>query len=182
MDHESKVKRFERLIMPHLDTAHDLARWLTRNDSDAEDVVQTACLRAFRYLDKFDGANPSAWLLAIVRNTYITWMKQNHPREEVPDAGTAREPSASHSGSLLGDGGDLAKDPETHLVEDRERARLNELVAKLPPLFREVIVLREIADMSYREIADIIGIPIGTVMSRLSRARRLLQGAWSGPR
>lgn len=181
MDHESKVKRFERLIMPHLDTAHAFARWLTRNESDAEDVVQTACLRAFTYFDKFDGANPSAWMLAIVRNTYLTWMKQNHPREETAETSATDDQYASSSAALLNQS-DFVKDPEARLVEDRERARLNELVAQLPPLFREVIVLREIADMSYREIADIIGIPIGTVMSRLSRARRLLRSAWSDPR
>lgn len=179
MDREIKVRRFEQSMMPHLDAAHDLARWLTRNDSDAQDVVQTAYLRAFKYFDNFDGASPSAWLLAIVRNTCITWMKRNRPREEVPDSDAVYDQAVSDAEPLLvGGSRELAKDPETHLVEGRDRTRINELVAKLPAEFREVVVLREIEDLSYREIAYIVGIPIGTVMSRLSRARKLLRDAW----
>ena len=183
MDPESKIERFERLILPHLDMAHDLARWLTRNDIDAQDVLQTACLRAFQYFDKFDGENPAAWLLAIVRNTCITWMKRNRSREELTDTDLVSDRAGSETEPLLGGGSrELAKDPETHLLEGRDRSRINELVAKLPPEFREVIVLREIEDLSYREIADVVGIPIGTVMSRLSRARKLLQDAWPSRR
>ncbi len=180
MDRAIKVRRFGQSIMPHLDAAYDLARWLTRNDSDAQDVVQTAYLRAFEYFDNFDdGASPSAWLLAIVRNTCITWMKRNRPREEVLDSDAVYNQAVSDAEPLLGGGSrELAKDPETRLVEGRDRTRVNELVAKLPAEFREVVVLREIEDLSYREIAYIVGIPIGTVMSRLSRARKLLHDAW----
>jgi RNA polymerase sigma-70 factor (ECF subfamily) len=165
--------------MPHLDAAYNVARWLTRNDSDAQDVVQDACLRAFKYFDSFQGDNPSAWLLAIVRNTCFTWMRRNRPSEEVIASEPIDDESAGNAEPLLGGGSrGLATDPETILIEGRDRTQVNELVARLPAEFREVIVLREIEDLSYREIADIVGIPIGTVMSRLSRARKLLHDAW----
>jgi RNA polymerase sigma-70 factor, ECF subfamily len=165
--------------MPHLDAAYNLARWLTRNDSDAQDVVQDACLRAFKYFDSFEGENPSAWLLAIVRNTCFTWMRRNRPKEEIVDSDAVGDEVADNAEPLLGGGSrELATDPETRLIEGRDRTQVNELVARLPAEFREVIVLREIEDLSYREIADIAGIPIGTVMSRLSRARKLLHDSW----
>ena len=179
MDPEIKARRFEKTIMPHLDAAYNLARWLTRNDSDAQDVVQDAYLRAFKYFDSFQGENPSAWLLAIVRNTCFTWMRRNRPSEEVVASEPVDDESAGNAEPLLGGGSrGLATDPETILIEGRDRAQVNELVAMLPTEFREVIVLREIEDLSYREIADVVGIPIGTVMSRLSRARKLLHDAW----
>ena len=165
--------------MPHMDAAYNLARWLTRNDSDAQDVVQDAYLRAFKYFDSFHGESPSAWLLAIVRNACFTWMRRNRPSEEVAGSEAIDDETAGNAEPLLGGGSrQLATDPETLLIEGRDRTRVNELVAKLPDEFREVIVLREIEDLSYREIADIVGIPIGTVMSRLSRARRLLHDSW----
>jgi len=179
VDPEIKARRFEQTIMPHLDAAYNLARWLTRNDSDAQDVVQDAYLRAFKYFDSFQGESPSAWLLAIVRNTCFTWMRRNRPSEEVVGSELVEEESAREAEPLLGGGSRaLATDPETLLIEGRDRTQVNELVAKLPAEFREVIVLREIEDLSYREIADVVGIPIGTVMSRLSRARKLLHDAW----
>ena len=179
MDPEIKARRFEQTIMPHLDAAYNLARWLTRNDSDAQDVVQDAYLRAFKYFDSFEGENPSAWLLAIVRNTCFTWMRRNRPNEEVLGSEPIDDEKAGDTEPLLGGGSrGLATDPETLLIEGRDRTQVNDLVAKLPAEFREVIVLREIEDLSYREIADVVGIPIGTVMSRLSRARKLLHDAW----
>jgi RNA polymerase sigma-70 factor (ECF subfamily) len=179
VDPEIKARRFEQTIMPHLDAAYNLARWLTRNDSDAQDVVQDAYLRAFKYFDSFQGESPSAWLLAIVRNACFTWMRRNRPSEEVAGSEAIDDETAGNAEPLLGGGSrQLATDPETLLIEGRDRTRVNELVAKLPDEFREVIVLREIEDLSYREIADIVGIPIGTVMSRLSRARRLLHDSW----
>jgi RNA polymerase sigma-70 factor (ECF subfamily) len=166
--------------MPHMDAAYNLARWLTRNDSDAQDVVQDAYLRAFKYFDGFQGESASAWLLSIVRNACFTWMRRNRPSEEVVGSEPVDEEEVGNAEPLLGGGShQLATDPETLLIEARERTQLNELVAKLPAEFREVIVLREIEDLSYREIADIVGIPIGTVMSRLSRARKLLHDSWS---
>jgi len=179
VDPKIKARRFEQTIMPHLDAAYNLARWLTRNDSDAQDVVQDACLRAFKYFDSFQGENPSAWLLAIVRNTCFTWMRRNRPSEEVAGTEPIDEDGADQAEPLLGGGSRaLATDPETLLIQGRDRTQVNELVATLPAEFREVIVLREIEDLSYREIADVVGIPIGTVMSRLSRARKLLHDAW----
>jgi RNA polymerase sigma-70 factor, ECF subfamily len=179
VDPAIKARRFEQAIMPHLDAAYNLARWLTRNDSDAQDVVQDAYLRAFKYFDSFQGENPSAWLLAIVRNACFTWMRRNRPSEEVAGSDAIDDETAGNAEPLLGGGSrDLATDPETLLIEGRDRTRVNELVAQLPAEFREVIVLREIEDLSYREIADIVGIPIGTVMSRLSRARGLLRDSW----
>jgi len=179
VDPEIKARRFEQMIMPHLDAAYNLARWLTRNDSDAQDVVQDAYLRAFKYFDSFEGQNPSAWLLAIVRNTCFTWMRRNRPGEEVVNSEAIDEENAANAEPLLGGGSrSLATDPETLLIEGRDRAEVNALVARLPAEFREVIVLREIEDLSYREIADVVGIPIGTVMSRLSRARKLLHDGW----
>ena len=172
----ARTGRFEQTMVPHLDAAYNLARWLTRNDSDARDVVQDAYLRAFKYFDNFEGDNPSAWLLAIVRNAGFSWMRRNRPSEEVVGSDLLNEDAAGNAEPLLGGGSrQLATDPETLLIERRDRTRVNELVAKLPAEFREVIVLREIEDLSYKEIADIVGIPIGTVMSRLSRARKLLQ-------
>jgi RNA polymerase sigma factor (sigma-70 family) len=179
-DGMTRTSRFEQTIMPHLDAAYNLARWLTRNDSDAQDVVQDAYLRAFKYFDSFQGENPSAWLLAIVRNAGFTWMRRNRRSEEVVGSEPLDEEEVGNAEPLLGGGSrQLATDPETLLIEARDRAQVNELVAKLPAEFREVIVLREIQDLSYREIADIVGIPIGTVMSRLSRARKLLHDSWS---
>ena len=170
-------------MMPHLDAAYNLARWLTRNDSDAQDVVQDACVRAFKYFDSFEGENPSAWLLAIVRNTCFTWMRRNRPKEEIVGTDAIGDETADNAEPILGGGSrELATDPETRLIEGRDRTRVNELVAQLPAEFREVIVLREIEDLSYREIADVVGIPIGTVMSRLARARKLLHDNWHRPR
>ena len=176
----TRTNRFERTIMPHMDAAYNLARWLTRNDSDAQDVVQDAYLRAFKYFDSFQGENPSAWLLAIVRNACFTWIRRNRPSEEVAGSDTIDAETARNAEPLIGGGSrQLATDPETLLIEARDRAQVNKLVADLPAEFREMIVLREIQDLSYREIADIVGIPIGTVMSRLSRARKLLHDSWS---
>jgi RNA polymerase sigma-70 factor (ECF subfamily) len=142
--------RFEQLVMPHLDAAFNLARWITRNDHDAEDVLQEAMLRAYRFCDGLRGeARP--WLLAIVRNACFTWLRANRPA-------------------------DLAPGPDAEALAAREldRRLLNEAIGALPAQFREVLVLRELEDLSYREIARVVDAPIGTVMSRLSRARRLL--------
>jgi RNA polymerase sigma-70 factor (ECF subfamily) len=180
VDRETKPKRFEHVIMPHLDAAYNLARWLTRSDSDAQDVVQEATLRAYKYFDGFEGENAAAWLLAIVRNSCFTWLRRNRPAQEVAGSDAIDEQDAAGGAEPVLSGGSrlLASDPESLLIAGRDRQRVNALVAELPAEFREVIVLREIEDFSYREIADIVGIPIGTVMSRLSRARKLLHDAW----
>src|SRR5260370_6698755 len=134
----ARTHRLEQTIMPHLDAAYNLARWLTRNDSDAQDVVQGAYLRAFKYFDSFQGENPSAWLLAIVRNACFTWMRRNRPSEEVVGSEPVDEEEVGNAAPLLGGGSrQLATDPETLLIESRDRMKVNELVANLPAEFRE---------------------------------------------
>lgn len=163
VDANEKQTRFEANILPHLDAAYNLARWLTRSEHDARDVLQDACLRAFKFLDGFHGTNSRSWLLAIVRNAAYSWLKKNRHHE------------------LLN-----AWDEETHPLEDEavnphclfEQKANREMVLsaldELPVEFREITILRELEGMSYKEIADITGVPMGTVMSRLARARKLL--------
>ena len=154
---------FEAVVLPHLDSAYTLARYLTRNDADAQDAVQDAALRALKYFDGFhgtDGASARAWFLAIVRNTVYT-RQQRH----------GADAAIEFNEELHSDGG-ARDDPETAL--DLQRA-----IDALPLEFREVIVLREVEGLSYKEISDVAGIPVGTVMSRLARARKRLQSALS---
>jgi RNA polymerase sigma-70 factor, ECF subfamily len=158
----SDRRRFEQLVLPHVDAAYNLARWLTRNDHDAEDVVQEAMLRAYRFFDGLRG-EPRPWLLAIVRNACFSWLKRNRPAdvESLDDNAPADE----------------AAGPELTAARDLERGKLNDAIAALPVAYREVLVLRELEDLSYKDIARVAEIPIGTVMSRLARARRLLAEA-----
>jgi RNA polymerase sigma-70 factor (ECF subfamily) len=156
-------RRFEQQVLPHIDAAFNLARWLTRNDHDAEDVVQDAMLRAFRHFEGLRGeARP--WLLAIVRNACFSWIQSNRPAE----VATGLDAEAAEPATAPADG------PEALLARELDRRMLNEAIAALPLQFREVLILRELEDLSYREIARIADVPIGTVMSRLARARRLL--------
>jgi RNA polymerase sigma-70 factor, ECF subfamily len=177
VDERLKARRFEQLVMPHLDSAYNLARWLTRNDADAQDVVQEACLRAFKYFDGFDGQYANAWLLKIVRNTCYTWMKQNHPSGEAMALDDNLEEVDSNQNAIELNASGLGRSPESVLSDRRDARRVDELIERLPPAYREVIILREMDDMSYREIAEIVGVPIGTVMSRLARGRQMLQVA-----
>ena len=161
--------RFEALLMPHLDAAYNLARWLTRNDHDAQDVVQEAYLRAMRYFASFRGEQARPWLLQIVRHTGYSWLQQNRPGDLVSlddDNATAIEPAAP-----------AEHEPMAVAARNADQALINRAIAALPVVFREVLVLRELEDLSYKEIARIVGVPVGTVMSRLSRARALLQRA-----
>lgn len=169
LDEASRVRRFEEIFVAHLDAAYDFARWLARDERNAEDVVQEACLRAFKSLDSFHGGNARAWLFAIVRNTYYTWLKKTRPDrfavsfdDEMLDGGALAELESSTSAV------DLA------LQQQDTRRLVNAALERLPEEFREVIVLRELEDLSYKEIAAIAGIPLGTVMSRLARARKLM--------
>lgn len=159
----TKVERFEQAVLPHLDAAYNLARWLTRNDHDAEDVVQEASLRALQFFDGFRGGTGRAWLLSIVRNTCYTWLRKNRAAAEPFD-------EEIHSG-----GGDSGS-PETAAIEKAGRQMLKTALEELPLEFREVLVLRELEGLSYEEIASVAGIPAGTVMSRLARARQRLAG------
>jgi RNA polymerase sigma-70 factor (ECF subfamily) len=154
--------RFELLVLPHLDGAVNLARWLLRNRADAEDVAQEALLRAYRFFDQFRGGDARAWLLQIVRNSCYTWLEKNRPLELMTefDEELHVRPSAN---------------PETLAVQADDRERLRRGLESLPPRSREVLVLRELEECSYKEIAEITGTPMGTVMSTLSRARERLQ-------
>lgn len=169
VDPKSKARRFEEIFASHLDAAYAFARWLTRDERNAEDVVQEACLRAFKSLDGFHGGNGRAWLLAIVRNTYYTWLKKRR----------VEALSVSFDEDTM-DGGELAAleapgSAVDALLQQQDARRLvNAALEQLPEEFREVIVLRELEDLSYKEIAAIAGIPLGTVMSRLARGRKLL--------
>jgi RNA polymerase sigma factor (sigma-70 family) len=167
LDEPSKAKRFEQLFVAHLDSAYDLARWLTRDERNAEDVVQEACLRAFKFLDGFHGENARVWLLAIVRNTFYSWLRKNQSQAlNVP-----LDEDGADGVALEFDGGN----PVDELLQQKDARRLiNGALEQLPAEFREVIVLRELEDLSYKEIAAVADIPIGTVMSRLARARKLL--------
>jgi RNA polymerase sigma-70 factor (ECF subfamily) len=161
----SDVNRFEELVLPHLDAAHNLARWLTRNPDDAEDVVQEACLRALKYIGALHGNDARAWFLTIVRHAFYDWCGRNRPAEIARDDGTAIEMAID----------DAAIDPEKAALRSAESRLLADAVAELPLAYREVLILRELEELSYKEIARIADIPIGTVMSRLARARSLLQ-------
>jgi RNA polymerase sigma-70 factor, ECF subfamily len=164
--------RFEQSVMPHLDAAYNLARWLTRNDHDAEDVVQEAFVRAFRFLDGLRDASARPWLLAIVRNTAYSWMEKNRPAEIVPidDAGTLDDTHES-----IGHAVPAESNPEVILLQSANRKLVNQALEELPVALREVLVMRELEDMSYKEIAHVAAIPIGTVMSRLARGRAMLR-------
>jgi RNA polymerase sigma-70 factor (ECF subfamily) len=155
-------------VLPHMRAGYNLARWLLRNDQDAEDVTQEAIVRAFRFFDGFSGDNPRAWLLTVVRNSAYTFLQQNRARE----LGTEFD-EALHSEPASN--GRTSETPEVLILRSAQQRVLNEAVEALPVEFREVFVLREIEGLSYKEIADVARIPIGTVMSRLSRARRQLQ-------
>jgi RNA polymerase sigma factor (sigma-70 family) len=164
---DDRRRQFEAQALPHLDAAYNLARWLSRSPSDAEDIVQDAMLRAFRAFDGFRGGDIKPWLLAIVRNCWRTASADRSRRGHVPLP-------EEHGDALLSD----RPDPEAAALEASDRSRLNGIIALLPNEFREVLILREMEDMSYREIAEVTGVPIGTVMSRLARARALLKEKW----
>ena len=166
-DERSRAERFERIFAPHLDAAYDFARWLSRDERNAEDVCQEACLRAFKSLDSFQGESGRAWLLAIVRNTYYTWFTKNK-------ADAAAVPF-DDDGTVAGAELESSVESMERILQQRDaRRRVNTALEQLPPEFREVIVLRELEDLSYKEIAEVAGVPMGTVMSRLARARKLL--------
>jgi len=158
--------RFEQAVLPQLDAAYNLARWLTHSGNDAEDVVQDACERALRYFGAFHGSDAKAWFLTIVRHACYDWIKRNRPAEIAPgDNAEAIENAPDPAGVT----------PEQAVMRAATGSALAEALAALPPGYREVLILRELEDLSYKEIARVADIPIGTVMSRLARARGLLQ-------
>ncbi|MGH9823106.1 MAG: sigma-70 family RNA polymerase sigma factor [Blastocatellia bacterium] len=166
-ENRARAEVFEQMLLPHLAAAYNLARWITRNDHDAEDVVQEAYLRAFKYFGRFQGGDGRAWLLKIVRNTCFTWLERNRPRE------------LAHLDEEEYDAPATTPSPEADVIEGNRKEMLNDALEELPAEFREVLILREMEGFSYKEISDITGVPIGTVMSRLARARRRLQVLFS---
>jgi RNA polymerase sigma factor (sigma-70 family) len=161
--------RFRSVVMPHLDEAYRLAHWLTGNRTDAEDVVQDASLRAFRAIRAFAGGNPRAWLLSIVRNTAYSWLRKNRTTAVVPvEDLEAVELEQTKPGEASGE------TPEAALIAKVDAEQLRVAIAALPTTFRETLVLRDVEGLDYREIAEATEVPIGTVMSRLARARQRL--------
>jgi RNA polymerase sigma-70 factor, ECF subfamily len=174
--------RFEQIVLPHLDAAFNLARWMLRSRADAEDVAQEALLRAYRFFGGFHGGDARAWLLQIVRNTCYTWLEKNRPAEimEFDETHHSSELGASVAAGAP-DRPQLGGSPEAQAIASEDRERLTRALEQLAPRFREVLVLRELEGCSYKEIAAITSLPIGTVMSALSRARKQLQVFLTAP-
>lgn len=164
MGDQSKLARFEQNILPHLDAAYNLARWLTRNEHDAEDMAQESYLRAFKFFEGFHGTDARAWLLAIVRNTCYTWLQQNRGRETMASFDEEIHTIENE-----------ASNPARLVLKSDDREVLKEALEELPVEFREVVVLRDLEELSYKQVAEIANIPLGTVMSRLARARERLK-------
>ena len=163
--------RFASVVLPHLDDAYALARWITGDRADAEDVVQEACLRAFRAIGAFGGSNARAWTLTIVRNAAYTFLSK---RRTTPLVAVGNLDDVERAQPHDCTGGREMPTPETELIAKADAARLEAAIAALPTPFRETLVLRDLQGLDYREIAEVTGVPIGTVMSRLARARRRL--------
>jgi RNA polymerase sigma-70 factor, ECF subfamily len=168
---DDKRQRFEAQALPHLDSAYNLARWLARPPADADDIVQDAMLRAYRGFDSVRGREVKPWLLAIVRNCFLTAAGQARQRANMP------LPSDDLENGEIAIADD-APDPEVSTILTDQSRKLSKVIASLPHEFREVLVLREMEDLSYRDIAEVTRVPIGTVMSRLARARSLLKDKW----
>ena len=158
--------RIETALLPHLDAAHNLARWLTGNSEDARDVVQDACVRALQFFDSFRGDDGRGWLLAIVRNSCYDFLRKHRRQKEM--LGDTEEVDAAP---------DRQPNPEAQQMRSAEQRLVRECMERLPAEYREMLVLRELEEMSYKQIARVTGLPMGTVMSRLARARKRLQEA-----
>jgi RNA polymerase sigma factor (sigma-70 family) len=169
----SDQARFTEVFLPHFVDAFRLARWIAGSRADAEDIVQEASMRAFKNIRGFSGGDPRAWVLTIVRNTSYSWLAKNRPKalvlsEDLDQRARERIEQVAT---------DEPQTPETALIAKLEAQQVRKAMASLPVPFREVLVLREIHDLDYRTIAEVAALPIGTVMSRLARARRLLAAA-----
>ena len=174
MEEQSDQARFAEVFLPHLVDAFRLARWLAGARTDAEDIVQEAAMRAFKAIRGFTGGNARAWVLTIVRNTSYSWLAKNRPQAlvltgDLDEQAQRQMQESAESGEV--------HTPETALIAKAEAESVKNAVAGLPTPFREVLVLREIHDLDYRAIAEVVQIPIGTVMSRLARARRMVLAA-----
>ena len=164
MEAQDKLKRFDQSIMPHMDAAYNLARWLAGNETDAQDIVQDAFLRAFKFFGGFRGGDSRSWLLRIVRNCFYDWLRrQGHPEFTTSFDEQAHGPPTD------------APSPDAVLLEKADKELVHQAIEALPMEQREVLVLRELEGLSYKEIAEMAELPIGTVMSRLARAREQLR-------
>jgi RNA polymerase sigma-70 factor (ECF subfamily) len=165
VNESDQQSQFEATVLPHLDAAYNLARWLAGNDHDAADIVQEASLRAFRFVAGFRGGNSRSWLLTIVRNTAYTWLKKNHAAKVIhvtdEELTEMEDPTAVAADAML--------------LKNASVEVLRTAIEALPVEYREALVLRELEGLAYKEIAGVAGVPIGTVMSRLARARKQLQ-------
>ena len=164
LQEENKTAQFEAIALPLFGAAYNLARWLVRDDHDAEDVVQEAYLRAFKFFGGYRGGDSRSWLLTIVRNTCYTWLQQNRSRE-------LTDPIEDK----LDEVGIITENPETRLLQTLDAQRVRQARQELPIEFREVLIMREMEDLSYKQISTIADLPIGTVMSRLARGRKRLR-------
>ncbi|WP_213955351.1 sigma-70 family RNA polymerase sigma factor [Variovorax sp. dw_954] len=171
------ARTFDATVMPHLHAAYNLARWLLRDDRSAEDAVQEAYLRAFRFFKDVRGEDVRPWLLGIVRNACHDWLRQNRHLDDQVEFDEVRD-----SDAIMAQADASHADPLILLDHRDQAARVNQAIADLAPAFREVIVLRELEEMSYEDIARVAGVPVGTVMSRLSRARAMLRKSLQGER
>jgi RNA polymerase sigma factor (sigma-70 family) len=165
-----RKRRFETAVIPHLNAAYNTARWLLRDDQSAQDVVQEAYLRAFKFFDSFRGGDSRPWILGIVRNTCYTWLKDKGDQGEHIEFDEDRDSGANDTSMKQAE-----SNPQELLIHKMGKARIDRAIEALPLVFREVIVLRELEELTYEEIAQIAAIPIGTVMSRLARARSMLR-------
>jgi RNA polymerase sigma-70 factor (ECF subfamily) len=165
---DAQIRSFDGIILPHLDAAHNLARWLVRSSDDAEDVVQEACLRAFQYFGTFRDGNARAWLLRVVHNTAVRWLQKNRAQQLATEFNEEMHSEACE-----------ALNPEALLLQRADTQLLEEAINHLPLRWREVLMLRELEGLSYKEIAEVVGVPIGTVMSTLFRAREQFRHAAS---
>lgn len=170
-DSAEKIARFEAMVLPHLNAAYNLARWMTRNNNDAEDVSQEAVLRAFRFFDTFRGEDGRVWLLTIVRNTYLTWIRRQVPRQNVDEFDERLHTDI-----------ETALTPESEFLRHATADQVRRAIESLPAEYREVILMRELEQMAYKEIAAVTQTPLGTVMSRLSRGRSMLRQLIAGER
>ena len=167
-----RTRRFEAATLPHLGVAYNLALWLLRDEQNAQDVVQDAYLRALRFFDGLRGEDARPWLLSIVRNACFTWLKDNKREGEHVEFEEDRDSDIADLNMYRAE-----NNPENLLIIKMESAQINQAISALSPVFREVIILRELEELSYEEIALVASIPLGTVMSRLARARALLRSA-----
>lgn len=171
MSSHNKEQRFQAVMLPHLDSAFNLARWLALNQYDAEDIVQESYLRAFKFFDGFHGDDGRAWLLGIVRNTFFSLYQKNKMQSQ--HVSFEEELHGNQSEELFPNG-QFENNPESLLIHKDNRQQVEQALRGLPVEFREVVVMRELDELSYKQIASIVGIPIGTVMSRLGRGRKQL--------